>query len=71
MTRTEFEIGGMSCGHCVARVRSALEAVPGVKVESVTVGKATVEVDESATPANAVTTAIEDAGYDVLAAETR
>ena len=71
MVRQRLEIDGMSCGHCVARVRGALEALPGVKVEEVSIGKALVEIDESRTPVATVSQAVEDAGYDVLAAEGR
>lgn len=34
-------IDGMSCGHCVASVRTALDAVPGVTDATVSVGAAT------------------------------
>lgn len=71
MTKQRFEIDGMSCGHCVAAVRRALEALPGVKVDEVAVGSAIVELDESATPPQAVADAIEDAGYAVIASGGR
>jgi copper chaperone len=75
MTRQVLEIGGMSCGHCLASVRGALEALPGVKVEELKLGSATVSFDEQATEpaavAKAIAQAVEDAGYDVLASESR
>lgn len=71
MTKQRLEIDGMSCGHCVARVRGALEALPGVTVEEVSIGKALVEVDDATTPVSAVAQAVEDAGYEVLATEGR
>lgn len=71
MTKQRLDIDGMSCGHCVARVRGALEALPGVQVGEVSIGKALVEIDETRTPASAVVQAVEDAGYEVLAAEGR
>ncbi len=60
--KTELNITGMSCGHCVKAVESALKSVPGV--EQVTVdlpgGKATVEGD--ARP-EAMITAVAEEGY--------
>ncbi|MGH7713396.1 MAG: heavy-metal-associated domain-containing protein, partial [Gemmatimonadaceae bacterium] len=37
-----LEIDGMSCGHCVASVRTALATVPGVQVADVSIGQARV-----------------------------
>jgi copper chaperone CopZ len=42
--RLELTIDGMGCGHCVASVRAALEALPGVAVEGVEVGSAKVRL---------------------------
>lgn len=41
---TELKIDGMTCGHCVAGVKRALEAVPGVENADVSLadGRATV-----------------------------
>jgi copper chaperone CopZ len=68
MQTTTISITGMTCGHCVASVRAALSAVPGVHVQEVRVGSATVE---PATPAalDAAVSAIQDAGYDAAVAE--
>lgn len=41
--KTEFDIKGMSCQHCVRTVKSTLEKLPGVTSADVTVGHATVE----------------------------
>lgn len=43
--KTELKIEGMSCGHCVKAVETALKAVDGVKSVHVSLeeGKATVE----------------------------
>jgi copper chaperone len=61
MNPTTITIEGMHCGACVRRVDRALSQVPGVKVNEVSVGKATLELD-GATAAEAVA-AIEQAGY--------
>jgi copper chaperone CopZ len=66
MTKQVIEIGGMTCGHCMGRVRAALDALPGVTVDRVQVGQATVTFDETATDPATIAQAIEDAGYDVL-----
>jgi copper chaperone CopZ len=62
--KTELKIEGMSCGHCVASVRSALESVAGVEKAEVDLaaGKATVE-HQPGTTAQALTEAVEEEGY--------
>ena len=60
METITLSISGMSCGHCVASVRAALDAVPGARVQDVRIGSATVA---GGTPA-ALIAAVEDAGYD-------
>ena len=47
MEKVEFTIEGMTCEHCVRAVRGRLEHTPGVKVENVQVGTATIEYDPS------------------------
>lgn len=44
-------IDGMHCDACVRRVRAALDNQPGVSVDDVKVGEATVEVIEPASEA--------------------
>ena len=67
-----LRIDGMSCAHCVRAVRDALADVPGVTVERVDIGGATVAFDPARTsPAavgNAVADAVRDAGYEPAAA---
>jgi copper chaperone len=66
MTRTEtLTIAGMSCGHCVAAVRTALESVDGLTVEDVRVGEARVRYDDEAVGPDAVVRAVEEEGYAV------
>jgi copper chaperone len=60
----DIAIDGMSCGHCVAAVKGALETVPGVRKVEVAVGRATLEADDTVTRA-ALTKAIEDEGFRV------
>lgn len=64
-TRTEtLAIDGMSCSHCVAAVRGAIESVPGASVRSVEIGSATVDLAPEA-DRTALQDAIEDAGFDL------
>lgn len=66
MPRTEtitLEIQDMSCGHCVAAVANALNAQPGVAVEQVELGRATVRADLDVTDAEAIARAVRGAGY--------
>jgi len=64
MKKLKLEVGGMSCAHCVRSVRDALDAVPGVTVEQVDVGSATVSFDESKTSVGDLVDAVYNAGYE-------
>lgn len=69
MDRVTMTIEGMSCQHCVRAVDAALREVPGVAVEAVGVGSATVALDPAATSREAVADAVRDAGYEVATVE--
>ena len=60
--RLDLDITGMTCGHCVGAVREALEALPGVQVQRVSIGSAAVALEHGASPA-ALVEAIREAGY--------
>lgn len=64
MQQLSMAISGMSCGGCVTKVRNALGALPGTRVDLVTVGSATVTYDESRTNPAAIAQAVTDAGYE-------
>jgi copper ion binding protein len=64
MRKAKFEIEGMSCQHCVKAVRNALAELPGVSVDDVSIGGATVEFDPTASSVDSVVDAIADAGYE-------
>jgi len=64
MEQLHLEIEGMSCGGCVAAVRAALSAVPGIRVDDVSIGKATIAIDTSKANIATVIDAVQDAGYD-------
>ncbi len=60
----EIHVRGMSCGHCVSAITSAVRPLPGV--EGVEVDRDAGVVRVTGTPdEGAVTAAIEDCGYDV------
>jgi copper chaperone len=63
MKQVQLEVAGMSCGHCVHAVQEALAGVDGVKVDQVSIGKATVSVEEGV-PVGALIDAVADAGYE-------
>jgi len=69
METITMSVKGMSCGGCVASVTRVLKAVPGVSDVAVTLdpGAAKVTFDPAKTGAPALRTAIEDAGYDIVA----
>jgi len=64
MKKLKLEVAGMSCDHCVRAVREALDSVPGVSVEQVAVGSATVSFDESKTSVGDLVDAVYNAGYE-------
>ena len=61
-----FDVEGMTCGHCVMRVKKALEAVKGVKDVEVELEarKATVKLDPDKVDDDALIDTIEKAGYN-------
>jgi copper chaperone CopZ len=63
MERITLSIEGMTCEHCVRAVRGALEKLPGMEVESVEIGAATVKVDPQRVGEEALVDAIADEGY--------
>lgn len=70
MQKISLAIDGMSCGHCVAAVKKELAAMPGVAVDEVTIGSATVRYDPAVTSVERISHAVVDAGYVVSAAPT-
>lgn len=67
METLSLSISGMTCGHCVASVRRALEEVPGVHVQNVGIGSAAVHLGAGATT-DAVLASVADAGYEATVA---
>lgn len=65
MNSITLNIGGMSCGHCVAAVKKQLAAVSGVTVDDVAVGSASVHYDPGVTSPERIAEAVDRAGYTV------
>lgn len=65
--RRILTIQGMSCQHCVNRVKNTIEALPGVTGAEVTIGSAAVSYDPSLLSEDALKVAVQDAGYTVTA----
>ena len=64
MQKFTMAIAGMTCGGCVSAVTRALRAVPGTRVDAVTVGSATVSYDAARTNPLALGQAVRSAGYE-------
>jgi copper chaperone CopZ len=61
----ELAITGMTCGHCVAAVKKALAAVPGVETVEVALSppRAVVDCDSSRTTVEMLMKATAEEGY--------
>jgi copper chaperone len=59
-----LNVRGMSCGHCVAAITSAVAPLPGVTDVAVDLENGLVTVEGTVDEASVVA-AIEDTGYDV------
>ena len=68
MEQVTIHINGMSCGHCLNAVNTALSALAGVAVGSVIIGRAEVSYDPGVTDPAQIVAAIEEAGYGALVA---
>jgi copper ion binding protein len=64
--QTTLKVTGMTCGHCVAAVTKALEAIPGVEKADVSLEKAQAVVSGEADP-QAMIDAVKEEGYEAEA----
>lgn len=65
MTEKTVQIDGMSCQHCVMRVKKALDALQGVSSAEVEIGSAKIRFDEARIQLQGIEEAIIKAGYKV------
>ncbi len=63
----ELKVDGMTCGGCAASVKRAVQAIDANAQVDVDLPTKSVKVSTSA-ELEAVKTAVEDAGYDILSA---
>lgn len=75
MTTTEFQVTGMSCGHCERAIRDEVEAIPGVTAVEVDAATGHLSVTTEATEATETTEttisadvirAVDEAGYSAV-----
>ena len=62
---TTASIAGMTCAHCVRAVFTALGGVPGISRADVSIGRAVIDHDGTASH-ESIAEAISIAGYEVL-----
>ncbi len=65
MSETTLKIDGMTCQHCVMRVKKAIGLLPGVTESQVEIGTAKITYDESRLGKKDLKKAVEEAGYKV------
>ncbi len=65
MSETLIKIEGMSCEHCVMRVKKALDGIAGITEANVTIGSASIKYDESKVKMEDIYSAVGKAGYKV------
>ncbi len=63
MVQLTVDIDGMSCGHCVARVKQVTASAPDVKVDDVPVGNASLSCDPALSSPESIVGAVSKAGY--------
>ncbi|MGY1691875.1 heavy-metal-associated domain-containing protein [Geodermatophilus sp. SYSU D01105] len=69
MSTSDYQVTGMTCGHCASAVTEEVSKIPGVTGVQVDVaaGRVTVE-SEQPVAADAVAAAVNEAGYEVVPA---
>lgn len=70
MRKLTLHIDGMTCGHCLNAVNQALVSAPGVRLESLRIGRAELMYDEDVTSPAAIEAAIREAGYTATGSES-
>jgi copper chaperone CopZ len=68
MSQSAYLVAGMSCDHCVVAVTEEVGKVAGVAAVDVDLGAKLVRVRGDAVDGAAVVAAIDEAGYDAVAA---
>lgn len=67
MISTEYNVQGMTCGHCAQAVTTEIKKLTGVSDVEVTVESGTVKVSsDSALNIDDVAAAVDEAGYELV-----
>jgi copper chaperone len=66
MTETTIKVEGMSCQHCVMRVKKAIDALKGVQNSDVQIGTVKVKFNEQEVVKSDIEKAITSSGYKVV-----
>ncbi|GAA0086187.1 heavy-metal-associated domain-containing protein [Clostridium sp. MB05] len=66
--KKKINIEGMSCGHCVAHVKEALQELKGVSSVEVSLEEKNATI-ETTLDNNTLISAIDEAGYDAISIE--
>lgn len=71
MTTKTVSIDGMSCGHCINRVRESLLSLPGVSSVRVSISDklAVIELEEGSVSDEKIVESIERLSFDVTGIE--
>ncbi len=65
--KKQLTIEGMTCGHCVAHVKTALSEVQGVATAEVDLGRKLAVVEGGVLDDALLEAAVAEAGYEVVA----
>ncbi|MCX8070680.1 MAG: cation transporter [Thermodesulfovibrionales bacterium] len=66
MKDIEIKIEGMSCNHCVSRVKKAIDSLKGIQNSDVSIGLAKIEFDDKIISENDIKSSIIKSGYKVI-----
>jgi copper chaperone len=66
MSEITLQVQGMSCGHCVKAVETAVQQIGAEASVNLEKGAVTVQYDDSKITVDQIKEAIEDQGYDVV-----
>lgn len=67
MSTVRLHIEGMSCGHCLNAVQQALQGITGATVESVQMGRATIQTTAEGPTPEMLAERVSAAGYSAVA----
>lgn len=66
MSTLTFSVPGMTCGHCVAAVKTEVSAVPGVTDVEIDLDTKAVVVTGTSLDHAALAAAVDEAGYEAV-----